>query len=161
MTFLNLSLLGGAALVVLPVVLHLIMRQKPQRLEFPALRFIQKRHEANRRRLRAPVAFDAAQAFLQTEHLAAQRRPCSVGHLIELPLGDAENPAVAAHPEGAEAVIENRKDHVVEEPVVLGDRREFPRFQTVETAAVGSDPEGALLILRDRIDEAAAEPLLD
>ena len=35
----------------MPIVLHLIMRQQPTLLEFPALRFIQKRHDANRRRL--------------------------------------------------------------------------------------------------------------
>lgn len=51
MTFVNISLLGGAALVAVPIVLHLIMRQKPKLLEFPALRFIQKRHDMNRRRL--------------------------------------------------------------------------------------------------------------
>jgi hypothetical protein len=52
MTFLNFSLLFGPIMVAVPIVLHLVMRQKPQRFEFPALRFIQKRHEANRRRLR-------------------------------------------------------------------------------------------------------------
>ena len=52
MTFLNASLLAGSALIVLPIVLHLIMRQKPRLLEFPALRFIQKRHDTNRRRLK-------------------------------------------------------------------------------------------------------------
>lgn len=52
MTFLHLSLLAGTALVALPILLHLIMRQRPKRLEFPALRFIQQRHDANRRRLR-------------------------------------------------------------------------------------------------------------
>ena len=51
MTFVHLSLLAGTALVAVPIVLHLIMRRKPTRLEFPALRFIQKRHDANRRRL--------------------------------------------------------------------------------------------------------------
>ena len=51
MTFLHLSLLAGSALVALPIVLHLIMRQKPVRMEFPALRFIQTRMDANRRRL--------------------------------------------------------------------------------------------------------------
>ena len=51
MTFLNASLLAGSALVILPVILHLIMRQKPKLLEFPALRFLQKRHDANQRRL--------------------------------------------------------------------------------------------------------------
>jgi len=52
LTFLNSWLLLGTALVAVPIVLHLIMRQKPKRFEFPALRFIAKRHEANRRRLR-------------------------------------------------------------------------------------------------------------
>lgn len=51
MTFLHLSLLAGVALVALPIVLHLVMRQKPVRMEFPALRFVQKRMDANRRRL--------------------------------------------------------------------------------------------------------------
>ncbi len=52
MTFVNPLLLAGTALVVLPIVLHLIMRRRPRLLEFPALRFIQRRHDANRRRLR-------------------------------------------------------------------------------------------------------------
>ena len=50
--FLNPGLLAGAGLVAVPIVLHLIMRQKPRHLEFPALRFIQQRHDSNRRRLR-------------------------------------------------------------------------------------------------------------
>ncbi len=52
MTFINLSLLAGTARVALPIVLHLIMRRRPKLLEFPALRFIQKRLDMNRRRLR-------------------------------------------------------------------------------------------------------------
>jgi hypothetical protein len=51
MTFLNFALLSGAGLIVLPIILHLIMRQRPKLLEFPALRFIQKRHDLNQRRL--------------------------------------------------------------------------------------------------------------
>ena len=50
--FINPLLLWGAALAAIPVVLHLIMRQKPKHLEFPALRFLQSRREANRKRLR-------------------------------------------------------------------------------------------------------------
>ncbi len=52
MTFVTPALLAGAALVAVPIVLHLIMRQKPKRLEFPALRFVAKRHETNQRRMR-------------------------------------------------------------------------------------------------------------
>jgi hypothetical protein len=52
MTFVNLSLLAGTALVALPILLHLIMRRKPKLLEFPALRFLAKRHDTNQRSLR-------------------------------------------------------------------------------------------------------------
>lgn len=51
MAFLNVSLLAGGALMAIPVVLHLIMRQQPKHLVFPALRFIQERRESNVRRL--------------------------------------------------------------------------------------------------------------
>lgn len=52
MTFVNLSLLAGTALIAVPIILHLIMRRKPTLLEFPALRFIQQRADMNRRRLK-------------------------------------------------------------------------------------------------------------
>ncbi len=52
MTFVTPALLAGTLLVAVPIVLHLVMRQKPTRLEFPALRFVARRHETNQRRLR-------------------------------------------------------------------------------------------------------------
>ena len=52
MTFINPLLLAGTALVAIPIVLHLIMRRKPRHLEFPALRFLLRRHDTNQRRLR-------------------------------------------------------------------------------------------------------------
>jgi hypothetical protein len=52
MTFAYSPFLWGAILVGVPIVLHLIMRQKPRRQEFPALRFIQRRRDVNRRRMR-------------------------------------------------------------------------------------------------------------
>ena len=52
MAFVNLSLLAGAVLVAVPIVLHLIMRQRAKHLVFPALQFLQKRRETNRRRLK-------------------------------------------------------------------------------------------------------------
>lgn len=52
LSFLTPLLLGGAALVAVPIVLHLLMRRKPVRHEFPALRFLQARVQATRRRLR-------------------------------------------------------------------------------------------------------------
>jgi hypothetical protein len=52
MTFIHPLLLGGLALVGIPVVLHLIMRQQPKRLIFPAFRFLQLRQKTNQRKLR-------------------------------------------------------------------------------------------------------------
>jgi hypothetical protein len=51
MTFVFPLLLGGLALMVIPVLLHLIMRQKPKHLPFPAIRFLLLQHRANQRRL--------------------------------------------------------------------------------------------------------------
>ncbi len=51
MGFLTPALLGGVALVALPVILHLIKRRQPKKLDFPALQFVRNRQAANRRRL--------------------------------------------------------------------------------------------------------------
>src|SRR5436305_3384109 len=51
MAFVNLSLLAAGLLVAIPVVLHLIMRQRPKQFVFPAVRFIRQRRLANQRKL--------------------------------------------------------------------------------------------------------------
>src|SRR4051812_28734361 len=45
-------LLAGAALVGLPILLHLIMKQEPKRLTFPAFRFLKQKLKTNQRKLR-------------------------------------------------------------------------------------------------------------
>ena len=45
-------LIVGAALVGLPVVLHLILKQEPKRLPFPALRFLQAKQRTTSRKLK-------------------------------------------------------------------------------------------------------------
>jgi hypothetical protein len=57
LSFITPMLLGGAALVAVPIVLHLIMRRKPVPHEFPALRFLRDRAVANRRRLQVSHLF--------------------------------------------------------------------------------------------------------
>src|SRR3990172_5584731 len=52
MGFVTPALLGGALLVGLPIVLHLIMRREAREFEFPALRFVQRRQSVNQHRLR-------------------------------------------------------------------------------------------------------------
>ncbi|HEY1191434.1 MAG TPA: BatA and WFA domain-containing protein [Gemmata sp.] len=48
----NAILIAGAALVGLPVLLHLIMKQEPKRLTFPAYRFLKQKLKTNQRKLR-------------------------------------------------------------------------------------------------------------
>src|SRR6187431_2171741 len=45
-------LILGAALVGLPILLHLIMKQEPRRLPFPAFRFLKQQLKTNQRKLR-------------------------------------------------------------------------------------------------------------
>ncbi|TWT85791.1 hypothetical protein Pla123a_05980 [Posidoniimonas polymericola] len=52
MTFLTPLLTAGAALIAIPIVLHLVMRRKPQQLMFPALRFVMKRRSVNQTKLK-------------------------------------------------------------------------------------------------------------
>jgi hypothetical protein len=52
MSFIHGYILGGLILAGVPLLLHLIARQKPKTLRFPAFRFLQQRHRTNRRKLR-------------------------------------------------------------------------------------------------------------
>ncbi len=45
-------LIAGVALVGLPVLLHLIMKQRPKKLVFPALRFLRPKQKTNQRKMR-------------------------------------------------------------------------------------------------------------
>ncbi|MBL8850493.1 MAG: BatA domain-containing protein [Planctomycetaceae bacterium] len=52
MTLLHPGILLGLALVAVPLIVHLLMRQKPKKLVFPALQLLQRRRKQNSRRLR-------------------------------------------------------------------------------------------------------------
>jgi len=52
MTFLNSALLLGLGLTVIPVLLHFLMKQKPKKLLFPALKLLQQVQRQSVRRLR-------------------------------------------------------------------------------------------------------------
>jgi Aerotolerance regulator N-terminal/von Willebrand factor type A domain len=52
MSFVHPLLLGGLLLVGIPVLIHLIMRQKPKHLLFPAFRFLQQKHRTTQTKLR-------------------------------------------------------------------------------------------------------------
>src|SRR6266849_6923504 len=52
MSFVFPILLGGIGLAAIPIVIHLIMRQQPRHLLFPAFRFLLQKHRTNQRTLR-------------------------------------------------------------------------------------------------------------
>ncbi len=52
MSFVHLYLLGGLVLVGLPIVIHLILQQKPKHLLFPAFRFLQQKVRTTQHKLR-------------------------------------------------------------------------------------------------------------
>src|SRR3990172_9691788 len=94
MKFLHIAFLGGALAIAVRIVLHLIMRQQPKHLEFPALRFIKERQTANRRQMRLRhwllLALRSAVIGLLALALA---RPSVVSSGM---LGDQEAPVAAA-----------------------------------------------------------------
>ncbi len=52
MTFLNAAILTGLGLTAIPVILHFLLKQKPKKLIFPALRLIEERRKQSVKRLR-------------------------------------------------------------------------------------------------------------
>jgi hypothetical protein len=95
MTFLHVAFLGGALAMAVPILLHLIMRKQPTHLEFPALRFIKLRENANRRQVRLRhwllLALRCAVILLLALALARPSIIASSGVL-----GDQEAPVAAA-----------------------------------------------------------------
>lgn len=51
MEFVHFSLLAGAAAATIPIVLHLLLRQQPRKMEFPALVFLKRRELTTKRSL--------------------------------------------------------------------------------------------------------------
>jgi hypothetical protein len=94
MAFLHVALLGGALSIALPIVLHLIMRQQPRHVEFPALRFIKQRETANRRQVKfRHLLLLALRCGVLLFLALALARPSIVGSGV---LGDQEAPVAAA-----------------------------------------------------------------
>src|SRR5436190_20122517 len=52
MSFFHFYLLGGMALVGVPILVHLVTREKPRHLRFPAFRFLVQKYQTNRKKLR-------------------------------------------------------------------------------------------------------------
>src|SRR6056297_3345082 len=76
MTLINASMLAGVLLAGLPILLHLMMRAKPKRIEFPALRLLKTRQTSNSRRMRLrQILLLLLRALLIAAAVAALARP--------------------------------------------------------------------------------------
>src|SRR5206468_11239654 len=89
MTFVHPLLLGGLLLVGIPVLIHLIMRQKPKRLPFPAFRFLLQKHRTNQTRLRLrPLLLLLLRMAVIAALCLALVRPALTGGVLPSFVGD-------------------------------------------------------------------------
>ena len=88
------GLAAGAALAAVPLILHLMMRQTPKRIIFPALRLLQQRHRTSTKRLRVKnwLLLAARMALIALMALALARPAFN----SRISLGDREVPTALA-----------------------------------------------------------------
>ncbi|RUL82208.1 vWA domain-containing protein [Tautonia sociabilis] len=88
------GLAAGAALAVVPLIIHLVLRQTPKRIVFPALRLLQQRHQRSTKRLRVKnwLLLLARMALIALMALALARPALNA----RVPLGDREVPTALA-----------------------------------------------------------------
>lgn len=78
-------LLGGLALLAVPVLIHLILRQKPKTLKFPAFRFLLQKRKTNQRKLQLRhLLLLAFRMLILALICLALARPKLSGDLLEL-----------------------------------------------------------------------------
>jgi hypothetical protein len=141
--FVNTGLLAGAVAVGVPVLLHLLMRQRPKPHVFPALRFVRQRQLSNTRRLRLRhlILLALRMAALALMVLALARPTMTAtGLLVE-----REAPVAAA------LVFDTspRMDYRQANRTRLEEAQEFARW------LIGQLPEESqIAVLESRLDSA-------
>lgn len=167
MTFVFPILLGGLALAGIPILLHLIVRQKPMRLPFPAFRFLVQQRRSNLRKLRLRhLLLMALRVFLIVAMCLLLARP----RLFQRVLGlDGERPVNAVLVFDTSASMEYRSSDGVTRLDEAKDRaRELldvlqagSRIAIVDSADARQDPAPEWLTLsvaRQRIGELKIRP---
>jgi hypothetical protein len=168
MTFIHGYVLGGLALIGLPVLIHLIMRQKPKILQFPAFRFLRQRHRINQRkiRLRHLLLLALRMALIAALCLALARPRIVSGNL---PFG-GERPVAAVlvfdtspsmeYAAGGKTRLEEAKQRARELLAEMAPDSQVAVFDTGDE--LGSDDPGeawvASALLDSRIESLAIRP---
>ncbi|MBV9126010.1 MAG: BatA and WFA domain-containing protein, partial [Planctomycetes bacterium] len=163
MSFVHPLLLGGLLLVGIPVLLHLIMRQKPKHLLFPAMRFLLERHRSNQRKLHLRhllllalrilliaalvLALARPKIFSQRLNLAGNRPIAAVllfdtSYSMEYTLGDRTR-------------LDEARRRAFE---LLDDLPDNSRVAVLDTAEGGGEWLPSLSLVRDRITGLKLRP---
>jgi hypothetical protein len=162
MTFIFPLLLGGLALIGVPVLLHLIMQQKPKHLLFPAFRFLLQRYRTNQRKLRlrhllllalrllliAGICLALARPKVFSERLNLGERPVAAVMLFD------SSPSME-YMAGGQSRLEVAKRRAQE---LLDDLPEGSRVAILDTGDPGGQWFPTLSLARDRVAELRIRP---
>jgi hypothetical protein len=155
MTFIHPLLLGGLLLAGIPVLIHLIMRQKPKRLPFPAFQFLLQKHRTNQRSLRLRhLILLALRIALIVAMCLALARPLLTGIL------PGEQPAAVVlvfdtsysmeYAVAGKTRLDEAKERALE---ILKDLPEGSRVAILDSAEDGGEESRTIDLARQRIGE--------
>jgi hypothetical protein len=158
MTILYPLLLGGLILAGIPVLLHLIMRQKPKHLVFPAFRFLLQRHRSNQRRLQLRhLLLLALRLLLIIGVCLALARPKLFSERLSL---SSDRPVAAVllfdtsysmeYTSGGQTRLDRAKQQAQE---LLNQLPPESRVAVLDTAEPGGEWLPSLSLARDRISD--------
>jgi hypothetical protein len=163
MTFIYPVLLGGLVLIGIPVLLHLIMRQKPKHLLFPAFRFLLQRHRTNQRKIRfRHLLLLALRLMLIIAICLALARPKIFSERLNLG-GDRPVAVVLVfdtsysmqYASGDETRLDASRQRAQE---LLDDLPEGSRVAVLDTGEPGGEWLASLSLARDRISGLRLRP---
>ncbi len=168
MSFVFPVLLGGLLLIGIPILLHLIMRQKPKILPFPAFRFLLQQHRRNLRKLQLRhLLLLALRIFVMVAICLALARP----KLFHAGLNIQTDRAVAAillfdtsmsmeyKTSDGLTRLEEAKKHALELLAELPDGSRLAILDTADPSPVSkSDWLGSLPRARERIQALKLKP---
>lgn len=163
MTFVQPLLLGGLLLAGLPVLFHLLMREKPKRLRFPAYRFLVERQHRNQQTLRLRhllllalrivlivlLALALARPRLSSEGLPlGQERPVAVVLLFDTSLSMEYTVA-------AQSRLDEARKRALE---LLDELPDGSKVAVFDSADAGGEWQPTLELARTRVAGLALQP---
>jgi hypothetical protein len=163
MTFVFPALLGGLLLVGIPVLIHLIMQQKPRHLMFPAFRFLMERYRTNQRKLRLRhLLLLALRVVLIAAACLALARPRIFNERLNLSADQPVNAVLVfdtsysmEYASGGRSRLDEAKRRALE---LLDDLPEGSRVAVLDSAEVSGDWLPSAALARQRIGELSLRP---